>query len=383
MRFGTYTLKVTFFLCLVLFYAVGCGSDEPPVRGNQIINTPDVEEDELDTEEDAENENGNKEDLCTEVDCDPGFVCVEGTCEAEAAEGFACAVPRELGPLSEGGHQIKVDAVEGQPNQQQTSCASEDFSPEAVFSFSVAETSRITPRIIESEQNLVIEVREGACSNPEAGQFCDGGSGLQNFYASPGTTYYLIVEARAAFDIGAFTLELEVERLACAPADSWTCEGNQRTLCLRGEEERTYDCAVGCDGSVCLGDSCQNPIEVTASTTLTGNLVPFSNHIDLAESPSCSTEGTTGPDTPGKEVIIMLRNLQPAQTVIVDASGNPFATAIGITKGCSSGTISCIAADSTSNVLEWSVVDGGDYFLIIDARRPQDADFIYSIEILE
>lgn len=376
-------------IILILLLIAGCGGEDPPARGNQITSSPDAGGGGLNTGPDADADadadgSEGEDELCADVDCDDGFECVEGVCQAQTAEGFGCAAPRELGELGAGSQIVEVEVPDGQPNIESTSCAPEDNSPEAVFSFRVAQPSRVRLQVLESaEQNIVVEAREGACRDSEAAIFCEGASSEGDFYAMPDETYYLLAEARTAYVLKDFTLEISVDELACSPPDEWSCDGGERTLCWRGEEERVFGCAQGCDGNECLGNSCQNPIEVAGATTLVGDLVAYSDNINFTHSPSCSTEGTAGPNTRGKEVVVLLKDLQTDQEVIVDAKGSAFSAAIGITSECGTGPMECIAADSIENYLEWKVVNGGDYYLIIDALRPQDAEFQYSIEIRE
>lgn len=388
MRFGTYTLKVTFFLCLVLFYAVGCGSDEPPVRGNQIIGNSDVGNDAQNFENSGESdiEDANKEvpDLCKDVECGEDEVCVEGTCDTLTDEGYECATPFELGELKKGARKIQVDELLGQPNQLSTQCAVDDQSPEAVFSFTVQEPSQIKIRFPDSEFALVAELREGLCRSEEGAQWCVGLEG-EDFIAEPDTAYFLVVEARSGWNVGNFTVEFDVEPYdpVCLPAGSWRCDGDTRVQCYASIEERQYDCGVGgCQNNECLGDGCHNPIEVRGAMTFSGDVSAFTSRFNFKDSPSCSSSSDeTGPTTAGQDMVFYLPDLIAGQTVHIRALDSPTVNVLALLEDCNETSPVCIAGDDETMEMEWEVTKDGGFYVVIDQFHSTSGGFNYSIDI--
>lgn len=375
------------FLAIILatFLIASCGTEEPQPRGNQNIGPPigqNGNTGDNERNQGEENANAGEDPLCADVDCDADKVCVHGKCELPTEEGFGCAAPRSLGELKAGEQTIEVSAIGGQPNQQKTKCAASDRSPEAVFSFTVPGHARISLEASSSTQVLAMEAREGLCNDPDSQLFCIA-SLNDALYAQAGTTYYVIVEAYDASKLDDFSLKIQVEEQLCGPPLSWSCDGDQRVQCHGGTEERAYKCAGGCDDGACLGDTCANPLEITASQTLTGDLNAYSRTTDLASSPSCSTEGSVGPMTPGADLFLSFPDMKKGQTLRVDSKDSKNRPAIGVMSTCQEVKPTCLKADSTEGFLDWTAPADGDYFVIIDAMNNAAHPFEYEIELGE
>lgn len=340
----------------------------------------------------ADEEAGDTEpgspDLCADVECGEEMVCFQGSCVAIAGEGYGCASPEELGELEAKEYEIVVASADGQPNSLRTSCANTDASAEAVFSFTVPSPAHVKFTASGTPQNLAIELREEECQDPAEDEetilFCAGRSG-ESAYLNPGTTYFLIVEARDDVLLESFMLNLEVTELVCAPPLSWRCEDDQRVQCQGGgTKEEPYDCPAGCSDGYCQGSSCANPLVIAdPHTVLTGHLKTFDRNINLQDSPSCSSSGTVGPRTPGAELFLSLPGLRKDQNLRIDVTKSDNRPVIGIMSSCMEAEIQCLAADSTDGILEWPVPEDGDYFVILDPLNRSSNPFEYEIEIVE
>lgn len=368
---------------LISFLSASCGKEEPQPRANQSIDIPgDNSDNGNETNQENQNSNAGIDELCIDVDCAGDLVCVHGKCELPTEEGFGCAAPRDLGELAAGKQTVEVNAIAGQPNQQQTHCAFSDRSPEAVFSFTVPGPARVSLQASSATQTLAMEARENLCNHADARLFCTA-SLDEVIYAVAGTTYYVIVEATDASSLADFSLELEVEELLCGPPLAWRCEEDQRIQCYAGTEEKAFRCAGGCSDGACLGDSCASALEVTASITLAGDLNAYSRTVNLVDSPSCSTEGTTGPISQGADLFLSLPALRAGQTLRIDSKDSANRPAIGIMSSCEEVRPACLAADSTEGFLEWTAPADGDYFVLIDALNNAAHPFEYEIELGE
>ncbi|RAL20577.1 hypothetical protein DL240_16195 [Lujinxingia litoralis] len=373
-----------------------CGEDPPPKTIDTIDAGPDGGEDtdsgspedgggdDADTDTETDTDGGDPpDDLCEDVSCEAGEICVAGACEPEPEEGFSCAAPHEIGALDLNATTTLSANPDGQPNTLKTRCsrADHDTSPEAVYSFEVTEAARVVAELTDFGPGLIMELREDNCSDAEAPGWCSEPN-RKEFFAYPGTEYFLIVEARRDFSVGEFTLELTTEALVCDAPGTYSCEGDNRVLCFNGEEERPFACGTGCDAGVCLGDTCANAREVTASATFEGDFSAFSSSINLEGSPSCSSAGTAGPITPGQEIIFALPGLSAGQTVEIDASGDEASSVIGIMSSCEA-TPSCVMATDTLETFTFVAPAAGDYFVIVDTFSPREGMFNIAIDIGE
>ncbi len=354
----------------------GCNGDDGGNDGQNFVFDTDTGEE--DVEEDVD-----PGDPCEDVECEEGEICVEGVCQGMADPGYSCAEPYDLGVLDGGLHTLNPNPGL-QPNLLATGCAAEDASPEAVIRFEVAQAAVIhvnTDRAFEDIPIPVMarEIRQGSCVSQDAAVECT--INPLSVEVQPGEEYYLVLEANQGIDINEFVVELEVQELACSPAGQRVCEDGEVTLCFAGMEERVSRCADACDGDGenCLGDSCANPIEVTASQTFTGDFGAYRNEFDFSDSLSCSTEGTTGVNSPGRDVVFRLPGLTAGDTVEVD-KGDLGAAVIGLMSSCSQ-TPTCVVGDTTTGVLTWTVTSDGDYYVVISPRTSASGEFTYSISI--
>ena len=377
---------VVIFCVLLVAVAMGaCAEDDD--NSNLLANTGNVEENDNQDEKDNQDEQNqnNQEDPCADVECAADEVCFEGQCEPAADPGYGCHEPTDIGELSaDDSQEVTADAT-GQPNVVSTTCGSEhEESPQAVFSFTVDEPMEIDISIEDSTDPLVIEIREDSCRDEEAATSCDNAF-EQTHYAIPGVTYYVVVEPVSQWNLGEFTLSFETSGLVCAPPGAWSCDDDIRVQCFAGVEERTYECGADCVDGECLGEGCHNPIEVTGSITVEGDVSAYdsSGRFDFSDSPACSTQGTSGPTTSGQDLLFSLPGLLEGQTVIVDALDSPTINAIGILDECDEENTQCIAGNDTDQLMEWTVPADGDYFVVVNQFATSNGRFIYSVEIVD
>ena len=339
-------------------------------------------------------------DLCEGVECGEFEYCEEesGDCvEIDADPGYTCQSPEGLGTFS-GDESRTVTATPGdQPSTERTECSNVD-SGNAVFEFTAEDPMDVHIQLTDQadDAQLVLEVRQGSCSDDDAVIAQPGCDNIYNhedstysFDAEAGETYYIIVEGRDVTSPGEFTLDIETDELVCAPKGAWTCHPDDDDTiveCDRGVEEIEKPCGYGCEDDACLGDTCENAIEVTAGITVEGHTRPYTNTFDFQPHPECSTEGATGTEGPlsdGRDMVFFLPGLEAGQMVIADGSDTPQLNYFGVVQECDAANIACIHGESLNQVMEWEVPESGDYYVIINRNTSNAGDFKYSIDILD
>ena len=335
-------------------------------------------------EEDAGQDVDEVPDPCDGVECEAGEVCVEGVCQGVADPGYSCAEPYDLGRLSGGVTEQNANPL-GQPDLMRTGCAAVDGSAEAVFRFEVAQPSRLRIDIDRAFEDIPVgimakEIRQGSCVSAEAAVECSINPII--FDAEVGQEYFLVVEMNNdPENINEFKLEIEVEELACSPPGARTCRDGESVLCFGGTEERVSQCVGECaNDEECAGTRCETAIEVRGSGTYTGEYGAYQNRFDFSDSPSCSTEGTTGVNTPGRDVVFSLPGLQQGQTVTVE-KGDLGLAVLAVMSDCAESEAVCVVGDTTAGTLSWEVAADGDYFVVISPRTTVSGAFEYGIEI--
>lgn len=384
--------------CLLVVWALaGCSSDDAasgksrPSGGGGSSSTADsgdtdsgAPSSDAQSGADAGAPDAALDDPCDGVSCEDGQTCVAGTCQTVAAEGFSCAKPRDLGALPvDAPLRVTVDPT-GQPNEQNVGCAVDNQSPEAVFAFRVDQAAEVTFDLVEKQFPLVMELRDGNCASVETAAWCVESSPPRVFYAEPGKTYYLVVEARRGWNVGSFTLQISSNALVCSPPGSYSCNGTKRALCYAGTELQESQCAAGCQAGVCDGDVCPTAILVNGSGTYRGDTQAYSSQINFINQSSCSAAATVGANTPGPEVIFSVPNVRAGQRLYVntdhaDRYEQPV-HAVGVMRACGA-TERCVVATDIDDELEWVVTADGDYTVIVDSFSAAARPFEFRVEV--
>lgn len=338
-------------------------------------------------------------DPCAGVNCPSGEYCDEdtGLCvESDASPGYYCQEPHELGELeADSAYTIEGDATD-EPDTVSTDCSDSD-SGNAVYAFSTEGPMKVDFDLVESEHQLVMEIREESCTDAQAIHDDFGCRGIhdvedyETLYAEEGVTYYVIVETQSANETGEFTIDIFTEEMECTPMGGWWCDDEDddlRVNCFAGIEERTHECGgSGCEASECRGDVCDNALEVTAPITIDGDRRAYVNAFDFEPHPSCTAEGfgSTGPTTDFADMVFFLPDLTAGQTVVLDGEDSPTLNVFGIVQECDEDNIQCIAAEDQLQQFVWEVPDDGDYYAIINVSNAPTGnyDFIYSIDFLD
>jgi hypothetical protein len=347
---------------------------DPPIQQEDTASDTDRPTDgDLDAQQDADNPgDGCSGSACS--DSSGGDTCSGDGCEEMFSQ---CESPTEAGELT-ANNPLMVDGElpPDAPDELSTQCSSDDAGPERVIRFTSGADLQVTvDATTTGSLNVVTEVRQGWCRSSEAP--AEGGtpacaSSEQSFYAASGSTWYLIVERTAGIG-GDFEVNISGEQ-ACeygGIGDS-TCSGDAQKTCVRNEQDDIVSdespCPTTCGGDACEGASCEHPITISNSRTVSGELSAFSADLNLSKSESsCPVNGVQA-DAAGPEVIFRVPSTTPGEVIGVQTSPD-LETFYGfVTKDCprSSPTVMCRKTWDSNGQFEVPQDGGGDYYIVID-----------------
>lgn len=320
---------------------------------------------------------------CEDVECETDFRCVRGACVPDSAP-VACEQPIDLGELDPASATLTASGdTTDFIDSTTTECGSiGPFSgAENAFSFSVTSAATLNLELTtDAAVNWAMEVRRNACQDRSARVICSDPE-TTSFAVEPGVTYYLIVEPADSINKGAFEVNGTFSAGACAPAGSLRCvDETDVAFCFAGEEERVYSCPAGCSNDRCEGESCAGAIDITESTTLTGNIEGFANDFDFDAEPTCSVDGTDGIAAPGGDFVLRFPNLTSGQTVILDGSSDSVDQVFYVVDSCSA-TAECTAAADLGDRLQFTAERDGEHFVIVDVSNGRRGDFEVEVTI--
>lgn len=398
-------------VCAGLLLA-GCGSgkDEddgsPPSSGYDVSDTgtdttAPTDTDTSDTGEDgrsgppdidtgtAPQDADGGDDLCGETTCGADELCVDDSC-VDAAQA-QCDAASDLGTLEHGSSNTLTasGSFDGARDGLETTCASTSDAPERIYTFEVAKSSQIEVSTdFQGSFDAKLEFRQGECELGEDGleeneQCLDSG---RSFYAPAGSTWFLVVE-RDVGSGGSFDVDLTASP-ACSfgGLGSYGCKQGDRYLCERVNgsiNEKQFSCASDCESGRCDGDSCGNPITITASSggVFRGDLAAYTPKWNFSNNSTCKVNGTAV-DTGGAEVVFELPGLQKNDKVSIDTSGDAHDNYLYVTRSCASsvGQFTCVET-ADSEQFTFTAPDPGDYYLIVDKGAVAPGPFEYQVEI--
>ncbi len=366
---------------------------------NDIDDLLDVPKDDIDTNTNTDTETEDQDtlpdddttvppDSKCDSNCHSSKVCVDGKCVLDTA-ARKCGDATDLGKLKIGVKKTAEGTLFRTSNVISTSCGPDDdilpIGAEAVFKFTVEQDSRIDFKAKWLGQfDGLIAFHTDSCEIPGSTMDSCFDHEQQSFYALAGHDYFMIVELNHGRSDD-FTVELTAKTIECIPGpNSNTCVDGSFNRCEGVGVIAEYNCAAGCTGAntQCLGNSCDEPIIVTASTTFTGKNQAYNDQYDFQYINGCEVDGHEIP-TPGPEIIFMLPNLTQGQVVIVDAQTNDLnSNAIFITSNCGlPSKINCLATAYDDEILTWTAPADGDYFVFIEKETGSGDNFHYSIDI--
>ena len=321
---------------------------------------------------------------CENVVCDNAAQrCVAGVCTLRTNK-IACFNQMDLGVLDISGTKSVQGDTAGFANSLGFGCSKprDGFSgPENAIRFELSADANVKIDLSSSAAiDWAMDLRTD-CHTSDTSLVCQDPETL-SFSGKAGQSYTILVEPLFGIDTGKFTLDFSFESVLCSPAGAYTCDGDNLTRCVKGGEAvETYTCAAGCADGACLGSTCANAIEVTASQTFTGDTDGLTGELNFGSQKTCSPEGIVGINTPGPEIVLSLPGLTAGQQVLVDASMNDQNdNAIFVLDTCSDQN-ACLSGVDLGEKLDWTVPADGDYFIVIDKITQTPHPFNYIVEI--
>lgn len=375
-------LHSLFLVAASVCLLVACGEDKerPTFDPNNISESDMSETEDLSGPEDLGDTDAGDTDmgganLCGDEGCMQGLKCVRGDCVPESAQ-LACDEVEDLGELAADGSAMASGDTSNFVDTQDASCVEvvDGFSgPENAFKFTVADRALVTVELTSLSTNLTwgFSVNRGTCLNGSE-VVCTIAESTQ-FVAEPGEEYFIVVQPDAGVDTGQFELALNLQPRECAVPGERTCMGDTIQIC---GQMGTLECSGGCTGGRCDGESCDNPIEITAAMTLNGAARAHVDDYNFADRASCGSI-----DTPGQDFVLSFPGLTAGQTIVVDASQNDdLDHAIFVSDNCNA-TAECLASIDLGDRLEYVVENDGDHFVIVDKLSGSTGDYQVSVDI--
>lgn len=314
-------------------------------------------------------------DLCAGVNCDVGQSCVEGMC----VDRDICGSALDAGTLEPG----QTTDIEGSfllnGSDQSTASCGEADQLEQLVRFELTESLEVSWSANWGEQFDGLVALRQTCDDPASETLCsDLESGSAVLEAGE---YFLYLEVRLGNPTD-FELELSAEPAPTCTAGTATCDGNERVVCTDGTNLSRETCPTACQGGVCVGDSCADPIAVSASGgTYSGTGQALTSTLDFAANASCAQIAGMMTQTPGYDAVFLLTGLQAGTVVSIDAATNDGnQNYIFIQQTCGANEM-CVDSYQTSQTPDFVVQTPGDYYVIIEKRQASNAPFEYSIAI--
>ncbi len=317
--------------------------------------------------------------VCEDVD----QRCVRGSCINKSFK-IACFEAQDLGVLDITQTKTASGDTKGFADSLSFECSQTEngFSgPENAIQFQLSADANVKIDLSSTSPiDWAMDLRTN-CHDPSTSVLCQDPETL-SFPGKAGETYTIVVEPRSGIDEGTFNLDFEFTASLCSPAGSYSCDGDNLTRCVAGGAAvQNLACPAGCSDAACIGNTCSEPIVVTASTTFSGDSAAYTNVLDFGAQPTCSPDAVSGISSPGSEVILSLPNLTAGQKVVVDTSMNDENdNAIFVLETCSDQD-SCLAGVDLGEKLDWDVPSNGDYFIVIDKITNNPKTFNYIVDI--
>lgn len=324
------------------------------------------------------------------VDMAPDM-CVGPGCDEEFEAIDDCPRVKNLGVLevSKGEVVLEASTVDLETSIAAACTADGAMAPDYVYALEVDAPVFInTSLALVGDVDWAVEARAGKCEALASVQCRDTGETL--FYAEPGKKYFLVLEPIAGSQAGPFKMSLNFTELVCAPPGEYSCDMNSRLLCEGGTQERALSCGAACEGTTCVGDTCQTalPIMGVAGTyTFEGTMEAFTNTLDTKamDKDTCTLPfmGMPQLETPGPEMFYALQGLKAGQRVGVDTREDSNDNSIYVFKGCDVATAKCLVVDDLADRINWTVPEDGDYTLVVDVNIEQGQAYKHIITITD
>jgi hypothetical protein len=293
-----------------------------------------------------------------------------------------CGEIEELGELAFGEQQFEF-SFDVNNDGVRTSCRdlSATSKPEKIYKFQVSQRAILE---LTANPNTIFEVRTDPCGDESSIESCNPNGSLTGLNLSEGVDYYLIVEFEAEDVSGQdflFNLNLQSVFTDCGPGQTTCASASAANVCneLGSYEEKS--CPTGsCTDDACVGDTCANPIAVNSSASMQGDITAFSNKIRGFT--ACGTSGAGVRFLDGQEVVFLASQLQPNQTITVDASADAISNTIIIQRNACGASEACEHFDlAGGETLSHSVSRAGDYYIIIDGTDHASGSANYTVSI--
>lgn len=347
----------------------------------QDVGTEDVE-DEVDAD-DVEVDAPQPEDVGDDADPPPEDAGEEEDVEPVEPDPEPCEPIIELGTLTEDVQTVTFE-FEDYEDWSTTTCENTLGGSEAVIEFRLAD---IGTAFAEPNTPVAMGVRQGDCADPEDEHFCSEGEFSEGL--PQGLDFFMVVERLPDTEEGPVEIDFWLEGVEDCEEDigESICIDDQviEACNITGaspDVPRRYqaDCPTSCSGDRCVGDTCENPLQVSASTHIEGSTLGLFDEHDSAEVDSCSEE-EGGLETLGRDLMIELQDLTPDHQVDVDFSHNFGDPAVILVKEECGSSAACLETWKGEGEWTFEPPSEGNFFLIVDARWGWDVEGTFELSI--
>ncbi len=314
----------------------------------------------------------------------------------------ACGPVVDIGELSFGMHEVEIDVDDyGGGVDEEISC--ETFSGNTFQILIKLETPLAATGTFQAvlSNDVSMEVRTGDdCSRSGLNTSCQM-AGFFEAYLGPGATHYVIMEKPQDPSGGMISWEFSYEQLESCPLDllgTASCIDSNTSVESCDVIIESADiprwtinqCPTEqCQNDRCIGNSCDQPIEVVDEFHWIGNNKGFSNTTTIADEVMSVPDGEATcqdsevPDplvvTAGREMIFKLVDMQEGEEVTIEVDTNTNSNLVLVKGDCASAAQCQEAWENRDEVLEFEAPDSGDFFVIIDSLYDIDANYDISI----
>lgn len=379
--------KATVVVAAMALMVSGCGEDNGELNGNNWDDNDNTGQVDAGGDTDANlgddggdqqnNQNGGDngddnggEDNGDDVDQPPSMPgCFAGA--------------EDLGQLEDGTETVTIDFNRWLDTVSTGCDGVVDDSPDAIFGFTLSDEGMI---MFEPDAPVAMGLRLHDCMDVSDELVC-----ADDTYGRilPGREqFFLVVEQ---LPDSPDEIELQFDFHAFHPCDpdefqSQCVDDQSIQACTTSAtspdipRQLVIPCPDGCSGERCDGDSCDNPLAVSASTTLSGITAGLGDDIDSTDEPGCMPDGATG-SLDGRDLVVRLEGLAAGDSVTIDLeSTHGDAAALQIMSSCGSD-VACLDAWRGEGQFSFEPDADGDYYLVMDSEFPHEAGFELGIDM--
>lgn len=315
--------------------------------------------------------------------------CQGGFCDEDVTASDTCATA----PDASTGNRIasSFDVLTNDIDLPNSSCVGDDTpGPDYIQQVFVSAGEIIRARV-ESygfENAAVYIFRDCAdpattCVAGDEATSSDNYVGEVLYRAPESGVYYVAADGTSSFYDEEFSLTIDVLQPECVEGQQQCLDSNTLEYCDANGLFAEYFCTNGCSGNGCsapTGESCWEPLVITASGQFTGNFSGI-NSVDYGDTPAggCFTDGGQGND--GSDTVYAV-DLSAGETVTADLATTFSNAYLYITPSCDDRN-RCVVNNPTrgATTLNYQAEADERVYLIVDGSTSSTTSYTLDVTI--